>query len=419
MNMNNKKGSSTVFLAIILPVLAAVCLTLIYTSREETVLSRTDAIARLASESILSEFDYDVQKDYGIFMMRGSDDELSQKLRSYILYSTDTMKDVELTNANATGSPYAVMNLEPVRQQIIVYAKSSLDKAIISLEPESDTRETGSGSSGSDKNTEMRPARSLAHGPTIASLPSRLLPDKSIYDAAKDFGEKLSDLTEVFNGGGRRFLFDNYVLHEFDNALAVRSEGSEDDPHFFRSEVEYILSGKLSDADNEKKTNRAIKALRFGPNLAFLYKDPEKQKALAAAAELLTPGPAALATQLALSSAWALAEASNDVKLLHEGRRVPMFKSGETWATDLDNVIREIDTGVIHPDADSGLDYLQYLRALLFVKDDNIKTARVLDLVQINMRQNHKGDFVVQEYFTGLRANLTVNGREINYAWEY
>ena len=60
---NNKKGSSTVFLAIILPALAAVCLTLIFTSREETVISRTDAIARLASESILSEFDYDVQRD--------------------------------------------------------------------------------------------------------------------------------------------------------------------------------------------------------------------------------------------------------------------------------------------------------------------------------------------------------------------
>ncbi len=437
---NNKKGSSTVFLAIILPALAAVCLTLIFTSREGTVISRTDAIARLASESILSEFDYDVQKDYGIFMMKGSDDELSNKLRNYVLYSTDSMKDVEVTSANASGGQFSVMNLDSVREQIIAYAKMTLDKTILqeaagtgSGGPSQNSSGSSSGhdvsASGESGNSSrdgiapdssaVRPARVLCHGPTITSLPSKLLLDKSLYEAAKEFGENLSNITAIFNTGSRKLLFDSYVLQEFDNCLSVRGEGNESDPLFFRSEVEYILSGKLSDRDNEKKTDNALKALRFGPNLAFLYADPDKQKALAAAAELLTPGPAAVATQLALSSAWALAEAVNDVKLLHEGRRVPMFKTGETWATDLDNVIEEIDTGVIHPDVESGFDYRQYLRVLLFVKDETIKTARVLDLIQINMRQNCKGDFLVQEYFTGLSTELTVNDRGLHYAWEY
>lgn len=89
----------------------------------------------------------------------------------------------------------------------------------------------------------------------------------------------------------------------------------------------------------------ALKAMRFPINMAHLYSDPEKRAALAAAAQAMTPGAAAAATQAALASTWAYAEADNDVELLWQGKKVPMVKDYSTWAIELDNAIEGRHSG--------------------------------------------------------------------------
>lgn len=79
--MNSKRGSSAVFLSVILAALMTITLALIYGVREETIRSRTDSIVNLAGDSILSEFDSYIQEEYGLFLIRGNDQELSGKLR--------------------------------------------------------------------------------------------------------------------------------------------------------------------------------------------------------------------------------------------------------------------------------------------------------------------------------------------------
>ena len=70
--MNSKRGSSAVFLSVILAALMTITLALIYGVREETIRSRTDSIVNLAGDSILSEFDSYVQEEYGLFLIRGT-----------------------------------------------------------------------------------------------------------------------------------------------------------------------------------------------------------------------------------------------------------------------------------------------------------------------------------------------------------
>ena len=94
--MNSKRGSSAVFLSVILAALMTITLALIYGVREETIRSRTDSIVNLAGDSILSEFDSYVQEEYGLFLIRGNDQELSGKLRKYILYTTGSMEDMDV-----------------------------------------------------------------------------------------------------------------------------------------------------------------------------------------------------------------------------------------------------------------------------------------------------------------------------------
>lgn len=85
--MNSKRGSSAVFLSVILAALMTITLALIYGVREETIRSRTDSIVNLAGDSILSEFDSYVQEEYGLFLIRGNDQELSGKLKKiYLVY---------------------------------------------------------------------------------------------------------------------------------------------------------------------------------------------------------------------------------------------------------------------------------------------------------------------------------------------
>lgn len=110
--MNSKRGSSAVFLSVILAALMTITLALIYGVREETIRSRTDSIVNLAGDSILSEFDSYVQEEYGLFLIRGNDQELSGKLRKYILYTTGSMEDMDVQKVSASARRFLLADTD-------------------------------------------------------------------------------------------------------------------------------------------------------------------------------------------------------------------------------------------------------------------------------------------------------------------
>ena len=288
--------------------------------------------------------------------------------------------------------------MEPVQNQIYAYMKS-----------EGAVREVRGGETAAGT---ALPQRTLRHGPTITSLPSRSLPDKSIVAAAEKLADNLKKPEVIFRSGTKKYMFDSYILQKFNTAGSVA-----DSEHFFSGEVEYIICGELSDQKNKSRTDLALKALRTGLNLSHIYSDPEKTAAVAAAAEIITPGVLGTVTQAGIATVWAAAEAVNDVKLLNDGRRVPLVKDASSWALDLDALLDgyNAEKGYITPALDKGRKYDEYLRILLFIKDDNVKTARILDLIQINMRKNHDADFLIQECATGISIDAEINGKKLSY----
>ena len=393
--VRQKRGSSAVFLAVILASLMVITLTLVFAGRNMVRISIADGSLNLASTSLLSEYDYYVQRDYGLFLIQGTDVQLSRSLRDYTGFS-----------AKATGGRFSTVNTEAVREQILDYMKSTGGAELLHDALGGD--ETGGSSAGADGGV---PDRTLRHGPTIISLPSRALPDTDLLTTAKSLGENLKKPDVFFKAGTNKFFMDEYILQKFNRAGHA---GAAD--HFFSSEVEYILCGKLSDEKNKRGTDLALEAVRTGLNLTHIYTDPEKVQALAAAAEALTPGPMGVLTQAALAAAWAAAESVNDVKLLHKGNRVPLVKTSASWAIDLDAILEGYsgEDGCIHPQVNTGRTYDDYLRILLYVKDDTIKTARILDLIQINMRKNYDGSFLVQECATGVSIDADVCGKRLS-----
>ena len=402
--LHQRRGSSALFLAVIMASLMAITLTLVFAGRNQVRISIADGSLQLASVSLLSEYDYYVQRDYGLFLLQGTDSQLSQSLRDYTGFS-----------AKASAGRFSTVSTEPVRKQILDYMKSTGGANLIHDAVTGDTSsDSGSpdGSGSGDGSGGSVPDRTLRHGPTITSLPSRGLPDTDILTTAQKLGENLTNPEAVFRTGTDKFLLDEYILQKFNRAGHVNAAD-----HFFSSEVEYIICGQLSDEKNKKRTDLALEAVRTGLNLTHIYSDPQKVEAIAAAAEIITPGPMGVLTQVAIAAAWAAAEAVNDVKLLHKGHRVPIVKTAASWAIDLDSILVGYsgEDGCIRPQVDTGRTYADYLRILLYVKDDNVLTARILDLIQINMRKNHDGSFLVQECATGVSVDADIYGRSLSY----
>ena len=397
----NKRGSSPVFLSIILASLMAITLSLIYSARQEAVFSVADGAFNLAGNSVMSEYDFYVERDYGLFLLQGTDTELSGELKKYLSYTLSQMDGTVVNEASVNAGRFSTVSLTPVREQILDYMKSvSAAKSIMKAD----------GKGGQSQNDLQN--RTLRHGPTITSLPSRSIPDKSIVSTAEKLADNLKKPELIFRSGTAKYMLDSYILQKFNNDSCAA-----DTNHFFKDEVEYVICGELSDEKNMKKTDLALKALRIGLNLQHIYSDPEKTAAVAAAAEMITPGILGTVTQLGISTVWATAEAVNDVKLLHKGHKVPIIKDKLSWAIDLDALINGYDAedGCITPEIDKGRNYLDYLRILLFIKDDNVKTGRILDLIQINMRKNYDGDFLIQECATGISIDGKVNGKDFIY----
>ena len=57
-------------------------------------------------------------------------------------------------------------------------------------------------------------------------------------------------------------------------------------------------------------------------------------------AEVLTPGPPAVLTQAVIAGIWSAAEAENDMKRLEDGKKVPLVKTKQQWALNLENAVQ-------------------------------------------------------------------------------
>ena len=133
--IHQKRGSSAVFLAVILASLMTITLTLVFAGRNQARISIADGSLNLATVSLLSEYDYYVQRDYGLFLLQGTDPQLSRSLRDYTGF-----------NAKASAGRFSTVSTEPVRKQILDYMKSTGGAGLIRDAVSGDS--TGSESSG-------------------------------------------------------------------------------------------------------------------------------------------------------------------------------------------------------------------------------------------------------------------------------
>ena len=173
-------------------------------------------------------------------------------------------------------------------------------------------------------------------------------------------------------------------------------------------ELEYIVSGHLTDEENLRSVVKKLLALREAENMAALFKDNARRSeaeglAAAAAAAALNPELEPLFTA-ALMAVWAYVESVLDVRLLLSGGSVPLVKSPDEWTSELYTLPECLDTSVKARDVQTGIDYKGYLFALMTVTSEKKLGLRPMDLMEDEL---HK-----RSDYTDVRMdNMLVKGR--------
>ncbi len=414
LNNRMKRGSSVVFLGIILAAILAVVLAFISSSQRVATIGYANSVLTLAHNSVLSEYSIELKNHYGLFAFNGTNSDVESKIAYYSNYSFSERENIKLENVKVDVSSHSLGDINVAKEQMIEHGQFALARKIFKSK-NGKTEIDGVNLEGAESGLmqlsgDGRKERKLSSKGILNTLPSKG------YGGSDSILGKISGITKLeegyFDSVTGDFLINQYILNSFGSYVNVPEHET-----FFKGEVEYILGGENSDSKNYKELKNEIRVLRNLVNLGHIVTDAKKMNLISTAAK--ATGPAAPATALVLLEAWALAEANNDIKLLEHGKLVPFVKTNETWAIDFDIILKNKPQGYIDTKAKTGLSYEGYLMFFLGFMDENVKVARALDLIQINMQGLYDSNFLIMEHNTGFYVTETVNGKEYVYEDKY
>lgn len=406
---NKERGSSSVFLLLVLAGL--ISLALVYIAGAEHVMAESygEDVLHLAGRSVLAEYDRDLKNEYGIMAFSGSGRDVRTRLMMYGAYAFSERCGMAVKDLAVDLGAYGLCDVENFRTEIIGYTKYALARGLLKDMVSGESLS----SSGEGVPLVLDSDHTLRHQKVIKALPSA--GRKTGGDLWKSVKNAFSDFDRIFEKGTDNYLLNTYIFSQCKSAQQ-QDTGRET---LFDYEIEYILMGHLSDAKNLAAVRTELLLVRNAADLLFLYTDPVKREELIAAAEVLAPGPGALLVQAILAETWALAEAENDMRILEHGKKVPLYKNSDTWAVDLASVLEEREGDYIDTGCEVGMTYQDYLRALMFFLDGETKVLRLMDLIQINMQGNYDRHFLLQDHYLGYGFSATWNGRGHYYEHTY
>ena len=209
--------------------------------------------------------------------------------------------------------------------------------------------------------------------------------------------DQLPSNTEDYSGsrlsGG---LVDRLLITEYCSRFFVDYSDEQSESRAINYELEYLFAGEAADADNLSRTIGRILLLREGWNLMHILSDSGKR---AQARELAMTivgatgiAPLILVTAFFIMSVWALGESIMDLRLLLNGKRVPLLKGQEDWQLSLEGLL-QIGQGSDLPGEEgegNGLTYEAYVKFLLFFMDSSELYYRIMDVIQVNLCQQQR-----------------------------
>lgn len=429
---DNKRGSSTVILAMVFVTLSLCICGAIEVSRMLVAGSECKVFGELWTKAILSEYDRHLLENYGIMAYFGNEAEVQKKLNMYLDYSSSSKIDEKIGGISAELTGFELGDTDNFRKAL---RQSSLYGSVEDVR--NNKHRSKRDNSVSDGDNEDR---RISNPIVLNTLPSA--GNKGSVNAVR-IADRLQDKDagELLDTGlGGLAAEYGIIIHSFGNHL-TNPGGRED---YFVNEWEYILYGKNDDGENYKSCRKTLFAVRNALNFAYLEKDTAKKELIIAVSEMITPGAGAVITQALITEIWAAIETEEDMKTLTDGGNVPIIKTAGSWKTSLSSVIHsqklqekldeeakmllaenegeiaDMKAGQGSPTGGkTGLDYDEYLLLMLSFIDDDTRILRIMDLIQINMKYRYYRDFNMMEYYTGVRYCMKANGRSYEFEESY
>ena len=434
--LRNKSGSTIVLLSFVFLALISMIIMAINIARSRTVESWAEVNGKLWGKAILSEYDRYLLDDYGIMAFQGNDCDVIKRLSVYSKYSFEDKLRIRRDVPSANLDEYRMSDLDNFRKSLRNAMTTEEAKSIV----DGKNRSVRKNSYSFGNNKTEYGNRAIGNQVVIDTLPSRgyknhinikgltgLLSDSNAADKVKP--DVLSKVSEM-----------SFIVSKLNSHLKTVG----DKETFFANEYEYIVKGSLDDNKNFEACKRELFAIRNALNLAALSKDPEKMKIITAISELIAPGPGAIVVQGAIMESWAALETHEDLKALLDNKRIPLMKKKGDWKISVEGVLRDSHLTdklgdearkLLNENAEQihdlskqegcsekleGQNYEDYLLFMMLTIPKDLRTRRIMDLIQINMKYRYYDDFNFDEYNCGVRFNLKINGKsyEVNDSYK-
>ena len=190
------------------------------------------------------------------------------------------------------------------------------------------------------------------------------------------------------NAFEEQLLFNEYIMEKCGNYRNPQ------DGSLLDYEVEYIIAGNNNDTDNLISVVNRLLLIRGGANSAYFFTNEELMMQAKTAASTLacvvTLPELEIIFEAAIIAAWIYAESVYDVRQLLEGERVPLIKTPGQWNLSLESALgisEEILESEVTDQEGTGLNYEEYIRILLYTTPLESRTLRMMDTVEMNIRQ--------------------------------
>lgn len=407
--MKKKKGEITAFLSLVFVLLVSFILAMLQSVQLQTEKNRKRLAVDRAMYSVFGEYQKELLEEYEIFSIEGT-------------YGTGRYEEEQIMNRMAYYGSMGIRQTitaiqfltdhggQALREQILEYME--LKTGIKIFEDITSLSDKWQEQKQNGEEVEKQLDQFLAQGEELlpeeqkeileikkTGILSLVLPEsfevsgkyvgkeQLVSSRSRNTGRGSFPVRSGTDGAAEKLLYGQYIREKFSCATAQKS-----DTRNLDYETEYLICGEERDEENLKQVLNQLLLVRLGLNYAYLLTDKKKQgeaEALASALSVAILQPEAKdAVKQLLLLLWGFGESVTDLRALLNGRKITVMKNASNWQLPLSSVFTFwlSETGTEGTDAQDGLDYEQYLQILLYLKDTETLTMRMLDRIEQNLR---------------------------------
>lgn len=428
--MRRYKAEVTVFLSLLMGVMLIFIAALVESATVQIAKSYARGEADRAMESIFAEYHQELLEEFGIFAIESTyetgNNDVENVIDRLALYGSDSMEwDVVQMQLLSDDNGAAF------EAQIVTYMqqKYGLDKleglvddsgtwTTQQTEGEETTDEMEDSSASLLEQVELEDGTLEMDGTALEgmfAIQGSSALDLVVGDsiALSTQSVEINDLPShrtLENGVGNyqvedtsegmaKIMVCEYALEFYESAVSSGTSLEQGDVDStitgLQYELEYILEGKDSDQENLSGVVNQLLAMRMAPNYVCLLQSVTMRAevstlALSIATASGLPELEPIIEQ-ALLLGWAYGESIMDIRSLLKGNKVTLLKSELDWQLDLDSLMTmgtEQDN-LIGKDMESGLDYEEYLRILIYLEDKDTVLMRALDMLELRLNATY------------------------------